>query len=91
MIWKEQKYLTWSTLEMKIESLLRQLFPDAEFDPEDPLLEMGSFPEWDSLGNLNFLMLIEETCDVRFTADDMAELKSMKAIKARLAELGVQA
>jgi len=91
LIWKEQKYLTWSTLEMKIELLLRQLFPDAEFDPEDPLLEMGSFPEWDSLGNLNFLMLIEETCDVRFTADDMAELKSMKAIKARLAELGVQA
>jgi acyl carrier protein len=76
---------------MKIENLLRELFPEAKFNPNDPDLGIGAFPEWDSLGNLNFLMLVEETYGVRFSVDDMAELKTLKSIKEKLSTFRVQA
>jgi len=76
---------------MKLENLLRQLFPDAKFNPNDPDLGIGAFPEWDSLGNLNFLMFVEETYGVRFSVDDMAELKTLKSIKEKLSTFGFQA
>jgi len=68
---------------------LRQQFPKATI-PEIGALSVGSFPEWDSLGHFNYLMLVEETFDVRFSVEEMAELKGLDQIAAALASRGVK-
>ena len=60
--------------------LLHSHFPDAVFDAADPHVSIGAFPAWDSLAHFNFLMLVEETYGVRFSMEEMAELKSLSAI-----------
>jgi acyl carrier protein len=74
-----------------LEEILRQQFPDAVFDPADPHLGVGSFPEWDSLGTFNLLMLVETAYGVRFNPEDVAELKTLADIRTRLRTLGVEA
>ncbi len=64
--------------------LLREQFPTATFDPADGALAIGSFPEWDSLAHFNFLMLVEERYGIRFSMEQMAELKSLAAIAAAI-------
>jgi acyl carrier protein len=75
----------------RLKALLHQHFPAATIPDDDPELGVGSFPEWDSLGTFSFLMLVEQTYGIRFTTQDMADLKTLAAISARLTELGVEA
>lgn len=72
-----------------LHSLLRQQFPNAGFLDSDETLTVGSFPEWDSLAHFNFMMLVEETYGVRFSIEDMAELKSLSEIRATLLAKGL--
>jgi acyl carrier protein len=74
----------------KLRALLQQQFPDAAI-PDGTDLAVGSFPAWDSLGHFNFLMLVEESYDVRFSVDEMAELKGLPEIAGALAARGVSA
>ena len=74
-----------------LEEILRRQFPDAVFDAADLHLGVGSFAEWDSLGTFNFLMLVESTYDVRFSPEDIAELKTLGDIRRRLHAMGVEA
>jgi len=76
---------------IRLEELVREQFPDAIFDSGDPSLGVGSFPEWDSLGTFNLLLLAEQTYSVRFSTADMAELKTVAAIRKHLKSLGVEA
>ena len=78
-------------MNQKIEDVIREQFPQARFDPNDPHLGVGSFPEWDSLGTFNLLLLIEQTYGVRFSTEEMAELKTVAAIRERLTKLGMNA
>jgi len=73
----------------RLEDLLQQQFPRASFGTSDDLA-IGSFPEWTSLAHFNFLLLIEEHYGVRFTVDEMSEMKSLREIKSRLAAAGIQ-
>ena len=45
---------------------------------------MGQVKGWDSLGNLNFLLKIEEKFKIRFSIEQMSELKSIEEIKKTL-------
>ena len=74
-----------------LEQILRQQFPNSVFNPADPALGVGSFAEWDSLGTFNLLVLIEDTFGVRFSPEDVAEIKTLADIRRRLRELGVTA
>ncbi|MBI5524063.1 MAG: acyl carrier protein [Desulfarculus sp.] len=75
----------------KLTDLLRQLFPAAVFDGQDPTLGVGSFAEWDSLGHFNFLLLVEETFGLQFSVDEITELKTLAQIRENLAARGVEA
>jgi acyl carrier protein len=44
-------------------------------------LKMGQVKGWDSLGNLNFLLKLEEKFKIRFSIEQMSELKSIQGIK----------
>ncbi len=72
-----------------LRALLQQQFPKAAI-PSSGALAVGSFPQWDSLGHFNYLMLVEETFDVRFSVEEMAELKGLDQIAAALASRGVE-
>jgi len=68
---------------------LQQQFPKATV-PATGSLAVGDIREWDSLGHFNYLMLVEETFDVRFSVEEMAELKGLDQIAAALASRGVE-
>jgi acyl carrier protein len=75
----------------RLEDLLRQQFPTAAITADISDLQVGSFSEWNSLAHFNFLLLVEETFHLQFTVDEMAELKSIGEIRARLAAAGITA
>jgi acyl carrier protein len=74
-----------------LSDLLKEQFPAASFDAGDATLAIGAFPEWDSLAHFNFLMLVEESYGIRFSVDQMSELKSLAAIRGALAAEGIAA
>lgn len=72
-------------------ALLQAQFPTAAIADDDAGLHVGSFPEWDSLAHFTFLMSVEERFSIRFSVDEMAELKSLADIAKALAAQGVHA
>jgi acyl carrier protein len=74
-------------LDSRLRALLQQQFPSATI-PAATSLAVGGFPEWDSLGHYNYLLLVEETFDVRFSMEEMAELKGLDQIAAAVASRG---
>ncbi len=78
---------------MKISDLLELLkkqFPDVEISNPPTEMAVGSFPEWDSLGHYNLLLLIEESYGVRFTIEEMSEMKTLTEIAEVLATKDVE-
>jgi acyl carrier protein len=68
-----------------LDSLVRQHFPNAVFE-DGADLQAGSFPEWTSLAHFNFLLAVEQSFGVRFTVEEMSEMKSLGEIRARVGE-----
>ena len=52
-----------------------------------PDLKLGDLEEWDSLGHLELISQIESSFGVSFDVDDIAQLDSLAAIRARLRDL----
>ena len=67
-------------------ALAHQQFPQASINAQSAL---GSFPEWDSLGHFNLLLLVEQHYAVRFEPHELAELKSLADIQQALQSKGV--
>ena len=68
---------------IKIEDLTEiftSVFPDSEIQNSILNLQLGDIEEWDSQGHLNLLLSIEDFYNIRFTMDQMAEIKSIKQI-----------
>lgn len=71
----------------KILKIFKDTFQGAKFDQNDfENLELYSIPEWDSIGNLNLLMNIESNFEIRFSSEQLSELKSIKEILIILQE-----
>jgi len=78
---------------MKISDLtdiLKKQFPEEEISNSSSDLSVGSFLQWDSLGHYNLLLLVEESYGVRFTIEEMSEMKSLRDIAEVLALKGVK-
>lgn len=63
-----------------LRAVLSEVFPAATLPADVSALKLGDLEAWDSLGNFNLLLAVEERFDVRFTMDDMAEIKSVPQI-----------
>ena len=71
---------------LKIREILITVFPLSEM-PEDILgLKIGDIPDWDSLGNFNLLLAIEDAFNVRFTVEEMSKIQSIPQIIGKLNE-----
>ena len=49
-------------------------------------LEVGQLKFWDSLSHLNFMLAIEDVFKIRFTINEMTNLKSINQIEKALAK-----
>ena len=70
-----------NNLNERIANILKDVFPNSEPPLNIENLKIGDLPDWDSLGNFNLLLAIEEEFTIRFGIDDFAELKSIEQIK----------
>jgi acyl carrier protein len=51
-----------------------------------PDLSFGDLPQWDSMGHMEVMLLLEQRYDVEINADTIAALTSVPAISAYLQE-----
>lgn len=70
-----------------IRDLMIKTFPDSTVPDNISLLNIGDLEDWDSLGNFNLLLAIEEWYQVRFNIDQMESIKSVRDIVFVLSEL----
>ena len=61
-------------------SIVNESFPKAVLDISVLELKLGDIEDWDSLGNFNLLLAFEEFYGVRFSMEEMANLRSIKGI-----------
>ena len=63
-----------------LRKLMAEIFPSATISEDVTELSIGSFKEWDSLGNFNLLLAIENEFNVRFSIEEIGEIKSVSQI-----------
>lgn len=65
----------------KLINVFLETFPEAKFSEyEFENLEVNSIDDWDSIGNLNFLVNIESRFNIKFSSSQLSEIKSIKSI-----------
>lgn len=67
-------------IEKKIFSCLKTIFDQEKIPKEITNLEYGNFKSWDSLAHLNLLLTIEKKFKIKFSLNEMYELRSVKEI-----------
>lgn len=74
-----------STLVQTIQALLSEALqiPGELVSPD---LAFGDLPQWDSMGHMEVMMLLEERFGVEISADTIASLTSLPAIYSYLQE-----
>ena len=60
----------------ELEDIVRDLFDEYQ-GPVTEDLSAHDVEQWDSLGNVQFVVLIEKTMDVRFSTEEMASLSNL--------------
>lgn len=74
---------------MKLEEIFREVFElgeDVVFEDLTP----ENVETWDSLGQLNLVVAIEEEFDISFSFDEVLELDSFNSIKSVLLKKDVE-
>jgi acyl carrier protein len=69
----------------KIQSVLAQALK-VEVTDISPETAFGDLPQWDSLGHMELMILLEEQFGVEINADTITELVSVQAIYEHVAE-----
>ena len=64
----------------KIKNIFYEIFKTQKIKNFEEL-KMGQITEWDSLGNLNLLLKIEEVFKVKFSIEEMSKINSIKKIR----------
>ena len=60
----------------KVSELLRDLFDEYE-GPITPSLTAKKVPQWDSLGHVQLMVLIEQAFGIRFSADQIGKFRDL--------------
>ena len=72
-------------LTSRVQALLVEALqvPEEQVTPE---LSFGDVPQWDSMGHMEVMMLLESQFDIEINADTIAELTSIPAICKHILE-----
>ena len=63
-----------------IENILYEVFSVNKFPKKIQELKYGDFNEWDSLGNFNLLIAVEEFYNIRFTSEEITNIRSVEQL-----------
>lgn len=74
-----------ANLEQRVLLLLAEAFQLTQ-DDITPDLAFGDLPQWDSMGHMELMMLLEEKFGVEISTETIAELVSVSAITQYLKE-----
>ena len=69
---------------MSFRKILLDTFSKSDIPENIDDLKMGDIDEWDSIGNFNLILAIEQKYGIRFNMEDLDNLKSVKEIKRLL-------
>jgi acyl carrier protein len=58
----------------RLKKVIFECFPNIKI--ENTLLEIGCCEDWDSLGNFNLIMAVEEEFKITFSAEEISNLNS---------------
>ena len=64
-----------------IKKILSKCFSKSKIPKNLNNLKYGDLKEWDSIGNFNLLLEFEEYYNIKFSLEEMSNLKSIKDIK----------
>ena len=67
-------------IEKKIFSCLKTIFKKEKIPKKITNLKYGDFKSWDSLAHLNLMLTIEKKFKIKFSLNEMYELRSVKEI-----------
>ena len=70
--------------DINLREVLVEVFANSNIPKEIDDLKIGDFEEWDSLGNFNLILAIEQKYGIQFNIEDLENLTSIKAIKKSL-------
>ena len=74
-----------TTLTARVQKLLVEAL-QVPVNQVNPDLAFGDLPQWDSMGHMEVMMLLEEQFGIEITADTIANLTSVASIRDYLEE-----
>ena len=69
---------------MDLKKILIETFSNSSIPENINDLKMGDLEEWDSLGNFNLILAIEQKIGIQFDFDQLENLNSISEIKKAL-------
>ena len=66
---------------MSLRQILIDTFTKSDIPENIDDLKMGDFEEWDSIGNFNLILAVEQKYKVQFDMENLDKIKSIKDIK----------
>lgn len=74
---------------MSVEKIFSEVFVLPESSVVDSLA-LGEIPTWDSLAHMMLIVRLEETYQIQFTGDEIADIKSVGDVRAALQAHGAE-
>ena len=68
-------------IKMNLRQILVDTFTNTNIPENIDDLKIGDFEEWDSIGNFNLILAVEQKYGVRFDITNLDKIKSVKDIK----------
>jgi len=72
---------------------LEKIFSEVFFLPESSVVDslaLSEIPTWDSLAHMMLIVRIEETYQIQFTGDEIADIKSVGDLRTTLQAHGAK-
>ncbi len=69
---------------MDLKKILIETFRNSSIPDNIDHLKMGDLEEWDSLGNFNLILAIEQKAGIQFDFDQLENLNSISEIRKAL-------
>ena len=73
-------------MKKKLYKILQSVDTKIKIKDKTKNLEVGEVEFWDSLSHLNFMLAVEEKFKVRFSIDEMTNIKSINQIEQALSK-----
>ena len=71
-------------IDKNLKKILNKVFKKSKIPKNIAKLKLGDIKEWDSLGNFNFILEVENNFKIKFNANDFSKISSIESIKKLL-------